>query len=190
MHPRVRHGAEPLGARTVVDVLELLGRVAGLARVEPHSGDVLAVGHRRVECGDRLALGKVAQEAQDQLRRDRELLLGLCERPLDPVDDGAHRDSARGMGLRIEEDLGVTHALRVGASQVRHRQVEEVGLLHQHRTRLVVDVQERLEVGKHIGTLDRLHIRVRQSDVVAAGEREHELWFERAFDVEVQLRFG
>ena len=35
------------------------------------------------------------------------------QRALDAADDGAHRDAALGVRLRVEEDLRVAHTLRV-----------------------------------------------------------------------------
>ncbi len=111
--PRVRDSAQPLRTRTVVDVLELRRGIAGFPRVESDADDVFLVRERGFERAHRLGLGKMAEEAQDQFRGDGELVSALGQRALDPLDDGTHRDPARRVRLRIEEDLRVADALRV-----------------------------------------------------------------------------
>ena len=55
----------------------------------------------------------------------------------------------------------------------------------------VVDVEERLQVGEHVGArCTASDVGVRQRDAVAPGELEHQLGLERALDVEVQLGLG
>ena len=75
------------------------------------------------------------------VRNSLEFSFADAARAPDPFDDGAHRDAARGVGLRIEEDLRVPYPLLVRTSQVRHREIVEVCFLHQHRARLVVPRQ-------------------------------------------------
>ena len=100
------------------------------------------------------------------------------------------RHPARDVRLRIEEDLGVPHALRGGAREIRVGEVGEVLLRPQYGHELVVQVQERLEIVEEIRLAQLFGVRVRQRDAVARGELEGQLGFEGAFDVEVQFSFG
>src|SRR5215213_9323626 len=61
------------------------------------------------------------------------------------------------MGLRVEEDLGVAHALGGGLSEVGPGQVVEVTLVEQYLGALVVEVQERLQVGEVVGLANLPH---------------------------------
>ena len=60
-----------------------------------------------------LVLVEVAQEAQDQRRRRcRTARSASRQRARQAVDHGLEGDAALGVGLRVEEDLGVAHVLR------------------------------------------------------------------------------
>ncbi len=72
---------------------------------------------RSVERRERVGFGEMAQEAQDQLARDAERLARVAHRVAQAEDDRLHRDAARGMGLRIEEQLGVDDVVGSGAQQ-------------------------------------------------------------------------
>ncbi len=108
-------------------------------------------------------------------------------------DAGQHRlelDAARGVGLGVEEDLGVEDVLRPGLLEVGPRQVVEVLLRQQDAHPLVVLGEEGRQVvevvgGPHLGGRG-----VRQVHPVAAGEDELELRLERPLDVEVELGLG
>src|SRR5262249_42232674 len=60
----------------------------------------------------------------------------------------------------------------------------------ENRTRPVVDVEKRLQVGEHIRLPDRLDIRVGELDAVAPRQREHQIRLERSLDVKVKLGLG
>ena len=112
------------------------------------------------------------------------------QRSVDAVHHRREVDAAVGVGLRIEEDLRVAHALVRRAPQVRRREVGEVLLGHEHGAARVVQVEERLEIVEHVRRAHRLDVRVRQRDAVARRELEHQLRLERALDVQVQLGLG
>ena len=97
------------------------------------------------------------------------------------------RIAAVGVGLGVEEDLGVASAVGGGAAEIGQRQVAEVGLGAQHVGALIVDVEEVLEIAEVIGRAERLDRGEGQGDAVAPGELEHLLGLEAAFDVQVQL---
>ena len=107
-----------------------------------------------------------------------------------PSIDGADRDAAVGVGLRVEEDLRVPDALGGGAGEVGVGQFGEVLLGAQDRHQGVVEVEEALQVVEEVGVAQLFGVGVGQVHAVAGGEREGQLGFEGAFDVEVEFGFG
>jgi hypothetical protein len=172
------------------DPLELARRVAALAGVEADAGQLGAERHRRLEGRQRVRLGEVAQEAEDQLRGDAVAPLAVGEGAADAADDRLHRHAAHGVGLRVEEDLGVDHVVGGGAAQVGRGHVVEVTLGAEHVAAGVIDVEERLQIGKVVGRAQGGNVRKRQLHPVALGEGEDVIRLERALDVEVQLDLG
>ncbi len=166
---------------------ELRRRIAALAGVEPDADDVTAKRHRGVERRERRLLGEVAEEAQDQVRGHAVATMRVVHRVAQPRDHDLHRDAAIGVRLRIEEQLGVDDVVRVRACEVRHRERVEVAAIAEDGAARVIEIEERLEVVEVVGGADRLDRGVRQRHAVLAGEGEHHLGLERAFDMEVQL---
>ena len=113
-------------ARLLEDGLELLGRVPDFGRVEADPVDHPPVAQRLVERLHRRVGAEVAEETHDQLRREAELLLAVSRRVVNTVEGRLEGDAAGGVGLRVEEDLGVAHVLRGAALEVVPRQVIEV----------------------------------------------------------------
>jgi len=183
----VRDRAQPVVARGLEHALELARRVALLAGVEADADELALERQRGVERRERVLLGEMAQKAQDQLRADIVAPLGVVHRVAQAADHDLHRDTARGVSLRIEEQLGVDHAIGVRAREVRHRERVEVAAIAQHVAAGVVEIEERLQVVEVVRGAHRVDRGVRQRDAVLAGEAEHHLWLERALDVEVQL---
>ena len=103
-------------------------------------------------------------------------------------DHRLERDAARRVALRIEEELDIADILAGGLAEIVHRQVVEIRLGQQHRHALVVEVEEILQVGEGIGAAQRLDMSIGEADVVALGEREHQLRLQAALDMDVQLR--
>ena len=130
----------------------------------------------------------IAQEAQDQASRERQLPLGIDQGPVHAVDDRLERNPATCMRLRIEEDLHMANILRDGAFQVGPGQLVEVTLFEKHSGAEVVDVQKGAGIREIIGAPRLLHGVERECDLVSRGHREHQLRLERAFDVKVELR--
>lgn len=161
-----------------------------LGGVQADGGDPVEVGTGGLE-GREGGLGAlVAQEAHDQAGADAVGLRGAVQGARQAVDDGADRDAARGVRLRVEEDLGVPYALLLGAGEIGIGEVGEVVLGAQHGHQRVVEVQEGLEIGEGVGTAQFVLGGVRQLDAIALGEREGQLGFQSALDVQMQLRFG
>src|SRR5215210_4634133 len=100
------------------------------------------------------------------------------------------RSLSVGMGLRVEEDLGVAHALGGGPSEIGPGQVVEVPLVEQYLGALVVEVQEQLQVGEVVSLANLPHRAVPEPYPIASGDLEHHFRLQRAFDVNVQLRLG
>jgi hypothetical protein len=93
----------------------------------------------------------VAQEAHDQAGADRGVLAGAP----DAVDDGLEGDAARGMGLRVEEDLGMAHIVGGGARQVGGGHVVEILLGQQHAGAGVINIEEGLQIGESVRLAQR-----------------------------------
>ena len=94
------------------------------------------------------------------------------------------------MGLRIEEDLGVPHIVRGSAAQIRGGHLVEVALRAQDAGSLVVNIEERLQIGEGVGAAQLIDRSKAKTDAVPPRDVEHQLRFQRAFDVNMQLRFG
>jgi hypothetical protein len=107
-----------------------------------------------------------------------------------PVDHRAERHAAVGVGLGVEEDLGMGPAVGLQPAEIGQGQVLEVGLGEQDARALVIDVQEVLQVGERVGGADLVHRLERQDHPVALGQLEHQLGLEAALDVHVQLGLG
>src|SRR5215471_5108329 len=185
---RVRDGKQAQRPRPCEDLLELRRGIAGLARIEPHAVDPVPPREGLLE---RLlgVLGReVAEEAEDEPRGDSQPLPFLGERAVNAADDCREGDSPRRVGLRVEEDLGVAHAVGLRAREVGRGQVEEVALLDEDLGPLVVDVEKRLEVAEPVGLAHLLRRGEAERDPVAPRELEHHLRLEGPLDMEMQLR--
>ena len=108
---------------------------------------------------------------------------------MDAVDDGGKGDASAGMGLGIEKDLRVAHALTPCRLQIGVGEIVEVLLMQQYGHALVVEIQERLQVFEFVGVAQLLERRVGKGHPISLGQFDHHLRLERPFDMEVQLRF-
>ncbi len=188
--PRVRHPAQAERGGGLVDLAELRGRIVDLGGVESDAGDAVQVGLGLVQGAQGRLGGLVAQEAEDQPGGDPVVPGAAAQRPPQPLDDRAHLHAARGVGLRVEEDLRVPHALGGGPGEVGVGEVGEVPLGPQNGHQLVVQVQKGLQVLEPVRLAEGVRVGVRQGHAVARGELEHELRFQGAFDMQVQFGFG
>ena len=152
--------------------------------------DARQMRQRLLQRGEALVLAEVAQEAQDQPRADAPPRLGLGAGALQAVEHGLEGDAARGVGLRVEEQLGMDDIVVVRALEVGDGEIEEVLLVDQRRRAGVIQVEKALQVGEGVGGARGLHAVPRQRHAVTAREREHHLRLERALDVQVQLGLG
>src|SRR5438128_3799084 len=109
---------------------------------------------------------------------------------MDAGDHRLERYASIGVGLRIEEDLRVAHALGGGPRQVGPGQIVEILFRQKHAAASVVDVEERLEIAEDVGAADLLDGGIGQLDTVAPRQLEHQLGLECAFDVQVQFGLG
>src|SRR5262249_2741437 len=60
-------------------------------------------------------------------------------------------------------------------------------ILEQDARALIVDIEKRLEIGKLIRLAHFIRSFERQRDPISRSQLKHQLWFERAFDVEMQF---
>ena len=132
----------------------------------------------------------MAQEAEEQPVRDAMAAPGLLEAAAQPREHGGEGDAARGVALRIEEDLGVHHALRVRLVEIGLRQVPKIPGVAQHGGAGVVHVEELLQVREPVCAAQVLDARVGEHDAVLRGEPEGELRLEGALDVDVEFGLG
>ena len=108
----------------------------------------------------------------------------------DALDHRAHRNAARGVGLRIEEDFAVHHAVGASAIEVGLRQGMEVGFVAQHVRARVVEIEEGLQVLEVIGAAQGFDRIETERHAVLLRECERHLGLQRAFKVEMQFRLG
>src|SRR5438552_1817044 len=111
------------------------------------------------------------------MRRDPDLPR-LIQRPSNSAYHRFEPDTASGVSLRIEEDLDVTNALVSRTRQVGGRELVEIPFVDEHRARLVIHIQERLQVAEPIRPPDRIRVGIRQADTVAPSKLEHQLRLE------------
>ena len=158
-------------------------RMADLGRIQAHADDPGAERQRFFQGGNGFFFRQVAQEAHDQRGADRSVLAGAR----DAVDDGLERHAARGMRLRVEEDLRVADIVGVRAGQVRHRHVVEVLLGQQDTCAGVINVQERLQIGESVRLTQRFDRCVGKCHPIPLRQLKNQLGLERAFNVDVQF---
>ena len=130
------------------------------------------------------------QKTHDQARLHAELLAGIDNGAVKPIDHRRERDPAGGMPLRVEEHLDVPDIVGVCAFEIGPGQVIEILLRNEHGHGLIVDVEKVLQVAESVRLPQRLDRRIGQADAVAARQREHHFGLEASFDVNVQLTFG
>jgi len=127
----------------------------------------------------------VAQETHDQRGADRTFLAGAP----DAVDDGLEGHAACGMGLRIEEDLGVPHVVGGGPGEIGRGHVIEVLFGEQDTRAGVINIEEGLQIAESVGLAQRLDRGIRQRYAVPLRQRKDQFGLQRALDMDVQLSF-
>ena len=91
---------------------------ADLLRRGTGAADAVDAGELRqglLEGCEALVLAQMTQEAEDEPRTDPPAHLGLGAGTLQAIHDGGKGDTACGMGLRVEEQFGMHHAVGMGA---------------------------------------------------------------------------
>ena len=132
----------------------------------------------------------MAQKAHDKAPADAKLLLPALQRPLDTAEHGSKGDTAGSVGLRVEEDLHMHHLVGGATLKIGPGEVEEVLLGHQHAGTAIVEVEKGLQAVKVIGGAHAGHVGPGQRHIVAFAKLEHQLGFEGALNVKVQLQLG
>ena len=184
------HALQPHGPGPRKHPREFRGWMAKLGRIEPHADDPAQKGLGRLQGGEGRLLIEMAQKAQYQRRGDAMPRLGLGHARQQPFHHHPHRNAARGMGLGVEEDLGVAHIVGGGAGKIGQRQIAEILPLAQYLRARIIDVEEVLQPGEAIGRAHLLHTGEGDRHPIAAGEIEHHLRLKATLDVEVQLGLG
>ncbi len=132
----------------------------------------------------------MAQETEDQPAADAQQLAAIGQRGADAVERGLERYAAVGVGLRVEEGLGVHHVLLFALLQVGPGQVIEVLLGTQHVGASVVEIEELLQVAEVVGAAQCFDVIPGQGDLVALGQTEHQFRLQRALQVQVEFGLG
>ena len=171
------------------DLGELRGRVITLVGVQAHTDEHVLIGQRCLEGLERGLRAHIAQEAQDEVGRQAGLA-GLDDGAVIAADDRLDRNTARGVGLRIEEALGAHDTVGSGALEVGGGQVVEVVLILEDVHRRVVDGQEGRQVVELVGGAHFLDRGLADVDAILAGEGQLQVRLEGAFQVQVQLGLG
>ena len=108
------------------DPRELRRRMAELGGIEPDRLDPVEPGLRLLQRRERGLLVEMAQEAEDQLRGDAVPRLGLVHAGEQAAHHRVERDAAVGVGLRIEEDLGMDDVVGRRAVEIGEGEVAEI----------------------------------------------------------------
>ncbi len=186
----MRNAQKTLSERASKNAFELSRRVAGLARVEPDADDPVAVRQGLLERRKRGLLVEMTQEAHDQFAADTEFAATFFQRTQQAADYRIEADAAIGVRLRVEKNLGMDYVILLAAQQVGPGQVEEILFLDQHVGALVVNIEKRLQVGKLVRGAYFVGTGKRDFDLVAPRQLEHQLGFEAALDMQMQLDLG
>ena len=164
--------------------------MADFGRVEAHADDATQPRLGRLQGGEGAFLAEMAQEAEDQLRRQAVPLFGGDEAGQQAVGRHGEGYVPGGVCLGVEEHFGVDDAVGRRPRAVGEGEVVEVSLGPQHVGPLVVEVEEVLQAGEAVGGPERLDARERQGDAIPPRQGEQHLRFEAALDVDVQLGLG
>ncbi len=104
---------------------------------------------------------------------------------MNAFDYHSERDAAAGVALRVEEYLRVYDILGLTLLQVGPGQIVKILLRLQHRCRLIVEVQKRLQILEVIKSGQLLGRRIGKIDPVSLGQPEHHFRFQCAFDMQL-----
>jgi hypothetical protein len=178
---------QPLATSFAKDGFKLGRRMSHLGGIEAHSGNPRTELQRFNEGIHRAFRAEMAQEARNEPPGDPQLFASLLKGPVDAGNDRLESDASSQVGLGVEEDLGVSDTLVRGSLEIGHREVKEVELGYQDGAAVVVEIEERLEIVEYIGAAGTRYVLVVRGHAVANGELEHQLGFQRSFDVDVEL---
>ena len=172
-----------------VHALEQFGRITHLGRIQPHAQQLA-----RARCGSfHQRFGgfnrQIAQEAHDQPALDAVALAANAKPLQQAIQHQVIVEAIVHMHLRIEENLRAAHAVLMRVLEIREHQVGEILARAQHRHQLVIQIEERLQIGELVMRLQVGQIAERQLDAVAFGQFKCQFRFQRAFDVQMELGF-
>ena len=144
--------------------------MAYLGGVEAPRREPTLEGQGLLQGPHRVVGAQVPEKAHDEARGEAQTNLAVHE----GVSDARYRrlegEAAARVGLRVEEDLGVSHALGGRLLQVGQGQLVEILLLQEHAHAFVVEVEKGLEVGEVVGPARLLDGGVGEGEAVAPGE--------------------
>mmetsp|Transcript_48683 Transcript_48683/g.122491 ORF Transcript_48683/g.122491 Transcript_48683/m.122491 type:complete len:283 (+) Transcript_48683:2304-3152(+) len=137
---------------------------------------------------------RVSQEAGDQ-ESGQALTLCLLKAVEDAGCNVNKADPPACVGLWVKKELRVHHTILQRTLTVRICQVLEVLPRFQHNRHLVVHIKERRQVFKVVSFAELFHrvpwkVRAAHAHAIALGQGKRQRGFQRAFQVEMQLRLG
>src|SRR5262249_22823712 len=132
LFPGMRDRQQTIGACPVEYRSKLARWMTGFGGIQSHGTDGVCVRQGLLKRPQGVVSAQMPQETENEAVRDAELPLSLKESAADTIDDGLKRHAARGVRLRIEENLDVDHTVRVGSAQIGQRESMEVALIQEH----------------------------------------------------------
>ena len=145
---------------------------------------------RLVKGAEGVFFTEVAEKAHDQAGTDAEFAFAVAQGSADAVEHAFERNSAFGMALGIEKNFRVHHSVGMCAFQIGMSEIVEVLLAKQYVHALIVDVEKGLQVLEFVGGANFFHRIEGKIHAVSAGDSEHQIRFETAFDMHVQFGLG
>lgn len=140
-----------------------------------------------VECVEGILLGKMFEEAHDQIRSNAKLLLSFLLGSGQAFDYKLKRHVAACVRLGIEEYLRVNDAICFSLLEIGPSQLKEIFFVQKDRTGGIVDIQEWLEVVEVVERPDLFYTFLWELNFVLLGELDDEFWLEGPLDVQVQF---
>nr|WP_020651045.1 hypothetical protein [Solimonas variicoloris] len=186
----MRGQAQAHRPRLSVHGRKLLRKAVDLGIVEADADELVAPRRAVAQHLQRVLGRAVAQEAHDVAHRKAERLRRFEPRLREAAEDRRQRHAAFQVQLRVEEHLGVDHALRLRPGVEGHRQIAEVARRADRADQLLVDADEARQIARVAQALaHRLGVGVRRGEAVARRHRQIQLGLHRAFEMHVQLGF-
>ena len=185
----VRYPLQSHRARAGKDIGKFRWRVSNLGRIKADADNPVEPRFGIGKRGQSRFFVEMAQEAEDQVRGQIKAGAGFPYTGEQPARDHAEGNTARGVGLRVEENLGVADIVRGGSFEIGDCKIAEILFGLEHASARIIDVEKVLQARETICRAHLLDGPERNVGLVALCESEHEFRLETALDVQVQFGF-